>query len=66
MLSEFSQNDDGTLLFINWYKESNLKITGVYGHNATNDYLYTINQLEAFYYAIKDLKDIDIHFSSPS
>lgn len=63
-MNRFGIRPDDITRAINLIKESNLKLTGVYGHNATNDYLYTINQLEAFYYAIKDLKDIDIHFSS--
>lgn len=51
---------------INLIQAANLSLTGIYTHNATNDYIYTNNQLEAFYYAVKDLKDIDIHFAASS
>lgn len=51
---------------INIINDNNLNLTGIYSHNATNDYSLTKNQLEAFYYAVKHHNNIDIHFAASS
>lgn len=47
---------------LNLINSNKLKLVGIYSHNATKNINHINNQLEAFYYAIKDLKNIDIHF----
>lgn len=52
---------DRTLNLINPDK---LKLVGVYSHNATKNLFNINNQLEAFYYGLKNIGDVDIHFLS--
>ena len=65
-MNRFGVRPDDVVRTMNLIEKTNLKLTGIYAHNATNDYLYTINQLEAFYYAIKHLSGVDIHYASTS
>ena len=46
--------------------EMNLKLTGIYSHNAGSNKELINSQLESFYYAVKDLKDVDIHYAASS
>ena len=47
-------------------KENGLKLTGIYSHNATNITMTIKQQKEAFFYAIKNIKNIDIHYGASS
>lgn len=47
-------------------KENNLQLVGVYSHNATNEEKIIKQQEEAFFYAIKNVGNIDIHFEASS
>ena len=47
---------------LNLINNNKLKLVGMYSHNATKNPIFINNQLEAFYYAASNLKDIDIHF----
>lgn len=47
-------------------EEYNLRITGIYSHNATKNKEFIQEQLEAFYYASKQNLDLDVHFSASS
>lgn len=53
--------------FLKLIKNSDLKLTGVYSHNATQNYEFINSQLEAFFYVCKELsKELDIHYASSS
>ena len=47
-------------------KSNNLNLTGIYTHNATNSPLVIKQQKEAFFYALKEINDIDIHYAASS
>ena len=51
---------------LNLLNETNLNLVGIYSHNATKVSVEINKQLESFYYAIKEVKDLDIHFAASS
>ena len=46
--------------------ENNLKLVGIYSHNATNNKKIIKQQKEAFFYAAKKVNNIDIHYGASS
>ena len=51
---------------LNLIDKNNLKLVGLYSHNSTTNPTFISNQIESFYYAVKEIDGLDIHFSASS